>query len=118
MGPRPKGHGEEAIVIRVIGDLTTLQWGHGQKAMERKRSPPGVARAQMLQWGHGQKAMESMLKGMFSPIISNSFNGATAKRPWRDRPCAAHEERGHASMGPRPKGHGEDYGLTVNGVKD
>jgi len=41
-----------------------------------------AAVANVLQWGHGDEAVEEA-KTRLSRIGSNSFNGATAMKPWK-----------------------------------
>ncbi len=57
MGPRPEGRGDN-LYLDNGKDFRSLQWGHGPKAVETTRRSP-------LNSGTG------------------SFNGATARRPWR-----------------------------------
>ena len=133
-----------------------LQWGHGPKTVERTGDESSSFQTRMLQWGHGPKTVERMVAGD-EPVqlvaasmgprpedrgesrdgrsarrCRSSFNGATARRPWRggdgpymigrlatlqwghgpktvERPAAPAQalRPRRASMGPRPEDRGE-----------
>ena len=122
------------------GDMTLLQWGHGDGAVEeasyiRLLQKRGMA----LQWGHGDGAVEEPASTTWSPPPrpasmgprrwsrgracelrraapdSRSFNGATAMEPWkRDGDVRLVKGSTAASMGPRRWSRGR--GPTRSGV--
>ena len=103
MGPRPCGRGwNDSGFYACAANL--LQWGHGLAAVDgrRDRGRPCRARASMgprpcgrgwdhnehnrsgcdqLQWGHGLAAVDGLPTTARPPRLQ-SFNGATALRPW------------------------------------
>ncbi len=86
---------------------------------------PGLGRS-LLQWGHGSEAVEDVAAGMHVAAGMPSFNGATARKPWKTR--RRHEQRTgdtrDASMGPRLGSRGRprstcgkgEVGLCFNGA--
>ncbi len=118
---------------RALAAATTLQCGHGTKAVENADSYGSRRWCTELQCGHGTKAVENQTASATScppPIASMrprhegrgelqqrvkscvqpiGFNAATARRPWRTArsgpptPDAARK----ASMRPRHEGRGE-----------
>ncbi len=43
---------------RGMAEARTLQWGHGDEAVEEQRAGPSYHAAVPLQWGHGDEAVE------------------------------------------------------------
>src|SRR6202011_4827290 len=92
MRPRPEDRGEHPCPVAFGADQGELQCGHGQKTVENK-----------------YYCYE------FEP--DQSFNAATARRPWRTSVGPNNSARmvRHASMRPRPEDRGErPWLLAVN----
>jgi len=64
---------------------SSLQWGHGDEAVEEADRPPRPIASSRLQWGHGDEAVEE-LHGDVYQYASSGFNGATAMKPWKSIP--------------------------------
>src|SRR5207302_1980439 len=58
-------------------------WGHGAEAVETARASSTARRSSLLQWGHGAEAVETCGRFLRLGSQSPSFNGATARRPWK-----------------------------------
>ena len=134
MGPQPEGRGEPTPATAGIPDVNALQWGHSPKAVE---NCPQSVLPNTAEWasmgpqpegrgehGHGPRlphltaaaSMGPQPEGRGErwqpvtarPAPSASFNGATARRPWRTPgPQVRRPARVGASMGPQPEGRGE-----------
>ena len=110
MGPQPEGRGEldpwhqsyrlasqsfngatarrpwrtRRSVSRSSSDAVQLQWGHSPKAVENVSDWRWLGvRSHELQWGHSPKAVENYSRPGSIIQEYTSFNGATARRPWR-----------------------------------
>ena len=62
-----------------------LQWGHGDEAVEELGSQILIQYYDLLQWGHGDEAVEEPRGGGIRTVAPESFNGATAMKPWKRR---------------------------------
>ena len=122
-----------------VGATERLQWGHGTKTVENctltANAPNATGQASMgprhkdrgercglrwqverrdvLQWGHGTKTVENDCNACSPASSASSFNGATARRPWRTPiESTVLQPRSSASMGPRHKDRGEPDSAT------
>jgi len=66
--------------------MPELQWGHGDEAVEEKMSRPAAIGSTPLQWGHGDEAVEELIAMGYAANQLQSFNGATAMKPWKRTP--------------------------------
>ena len=116
-----------------------LQWGHGTKTVEnfnpansihsgdgasmgprhedRGEPPDDLSSELILRWAsmgprHEDRGEQNILQ--LGPAALSSFNGATARRPWRTR-RTAHTRKPLclASMGPRHEDRGEQLSKTI-----
>ena len=87
MGPRRERRGN-ARVRAVSERRWTLQWGHGDDAVETSTAQAATA-VRVLQWGHGDERRGNRPAGSCSSLSRCRFNGATARTPWKrhDRRC-------------------------------
>src|SRR3954452_4486716 len=46
-------------MLAVSSPFSTLQWGHGDHAVENRTAPSGLSGWASLQWGHGDHAVEN-----------------------------------------------------------
>ena len=83
MGPRHECRGERALQS-IDEDQRLLQWGHGTNAVESIRLNGELRLYAQLQWGHGTNAVERHPDCEWCARTA-SFNGATARMPWRGR---------------------------------
>ncbi len=83
------GHGSEAVESAHHGrprtDREGLQWGHGSEAVESDLILMVTEQKSWLQWGHGSEAVERRPARWSGASMTSSFNGATARRPWKGR---------------------------------
>ena len=137
MGPRPRGRGN-STTGGVLVDADGLQWGHGHVAVEIREHYAALRSQNQLQWGHGHVAVEMTVACLVhQPLPSFNgatatwpwkwgecckavgdalgFNGATATWPWKCSTVASKGTGSAASMGPRPRGRGNDRGCRVPG---
>ena len=63
--------------------MESLQWGHGDEAVEEYAGLAQQCKAQLLQWGHGDEAVEENQVRQIPSRLSQCFNGATAMKPWK-----------------------------------
>ncbi len=81
------GHGPKAVETyfrhKYVRAKWQLQWGHGPKAVETLLWETLFPYVGLLQWGHGPKAVETSWRTARRTLPSACFNGATARRPWR-----------------------------------
>jgi len=78
------------MVLHADGTLSTLQWGHGDEAVEELSKPFHRFPQRSLQWGHGDEAVEEEEGFRGAGGERPGFNGATAMKPWKRRgapPC-------------------------------
>ena len=88
--------------MEVPGGLGSLQWGHGDEAVEEVQSTrEDRLPCHVLQWGHGDEAVEE--ERVDQAIKEEQrFNGATAMKPWKSiQARAVCRSECKASMGPR-----------------
>src|SRR5208282_2632316 len=81
---------KSAMVLHADGTLSTLQWGHGDEAVEELSKPFHRFPQRSLQWGHGDEAVEEEEGFRGAGGERPGFNGATAMKPWKRRgapPC-------------------------------
>ena len=120
MGPRRWSRGRD-VGRRTCGRDASLQWGHGDGAVEEVGTtlsgPPAVDDS--LQWGHGDGAVEEVVpSGLAAPQVCQRWASMGPRRWSRGRGyvAAMHELRvatDAASMGPRRWSRGR--GLTRGG---
>ena len=83
------GHGDEAVeeseVQTDVKDSSELQWGHGDEAVEEDEAHHATAASYQLQWGHGDEAVEEARGWVILVCDRHRFNGATAMKPWKSR---------------------------------
>jgi len=83
MGPRHECRGEGIPNYVLDPKSIALQWGHGTNAVERPRTSLPKTCFILLQWGHGTNAVERGRLQARRTAGQTSFNGATARMPWR-----------------------------------
>src|SRR5208282_5035553 len=85
------GHGDEAVeeLSKPFHRFPQrgLQWGHGDEAVEETRGTTVPRQLRWLQWGHGDEAVEEDRRKTPNSRTRAGFNGATAMKPWK-RWCA------------------------------
>ena len=107
MGPRRWSRGRVGLRCSAVSSVQSLQWGHGDGAVEEDERFGEQSKALQLQWGHGDGAVEEVAaldrvggipqasmgprrwsRGRASPAEAtepdhSGFNGATAMEPWK-----------------------------------
>ena len=135
MGPRRWSRGRGGTVCGGVLNLVSLQWGHGDGAVEEAKmsirgTRPASASMGPRRWSRGRApstraeharsgarfngatAMEPWKSGkqMTGRTIQRRFNGATAMEPWkRLRKPYIPRTKSRASMGPRRWSRGRGY---------
>src|SRR5690606_38003548 len=105
--PEPRLGGRGNLYDPCLAELIPLlQWSHGSEAVETRKAPGKQSRRKRLQWSHGSEAVETWTSGPSRTRSSASFNGATARRPWKRVGRMRLFDRELASMEPRLGGRG------------
>ena len=130
MEPRPEGRGDD-YALMIEQQVRQLQWSHGPKAVEThlvRLRRVRITRASMEPRPEGRgdsRTMNGRLRtlrsfngatarrpwrrgrGSYRQGTARSFNGATARRPWRPQLLLGVRVVRPASMEPRPEGRGD-----------
>ena len=122
MGPRHEDRGERDRQRSASPESERrLQWGHGTKTVENSRhlATKLVPRTWSFNGATARRPWRTPLFGR--PVAQasiRSFNGATARRPWRTHAGRCPKTQEEASMGPRHEDRGEPVGENPGELND
>ena len=107
-GATARSRGEPTVLPITYLPAFSLQWGHGTKTVENTLKTPFATAVSAASMGPRHEDRGEHVQYYTSDYDAASFNGATARRPWRTRPRRGRGgPNGRASMGPRHEDRGE-----------